>query len=104
MTTRPTYSRATTGLLLLGVALILCVAGMVYRGVQKNSVPHRQFLEIKAKAEQGDGKSQFSLAFCYFQGLGVEKDVAQGLEWYQSFTNHGINIAAAAARLSSRVE
>ena len=56
MTTRRTFSRATAGLLFLGVAVILCVAALVFRGIQKNSVPRRQFVEIKAKAEEGDAR------------------------------------------------
>ena len=89
MTTRRTFSRATAGLLFLGVAVILCVAALVFRGIQKNSVPRRQFVEIKAKAEEGDAQAQANLGDQYFFGEGTAKDRAEAVKWWRKAAEKG---------------
>lgn len=44
---------------------------------------------LRQKAESGDAKAQFDLAQAYWEGLGVPKDSAQGLEWLQKSANQG---------------
>jgi hypothetical protein len=44
---------------------------------------------IQQKAEAGDAKSQFDLAEAYWEGTGVAKDPAKGLEWLKKSASQG---------------
>jgi TPR repeat protein len=44
-------------------------------------------------AEKGDGWSQNKLAFCYANGIGVEKDYKKALEWYRKAAEQGVGSA-----------
>src|SRR5436190_1293739 len=66
----------------LAVAL-LCAAGLVFpcAYAQQSEAPHKQFLEIKAKAEKGDAGAQADLGDMYHQGSGVLQDDVEAARW-----------------------
>lgn len=54
----------------------------------------KEFLEIKAKAEQGNAKAQASLGGYYYTGImgasiGVVKDQAEAVKWYRKAAEQG---------------
>ena len=55
------------------IAVLLCAVSLVLPcgHAQQSEALRRQFLEFKAKAEQGDAQSQSNLGLCYAQGRGV---------------------------------
>ncbi len=50
---------------------------------------NNEFLTVKAKAEKGDATAQFNLGLMYMNDLGVEKDYAEAVKWYNkaAFSN-----------------
>ena len=44
---------------------------------------------LQADALKGDANAQHNLGYMYVQGLGVERDVAQALEWYRKSAEQG---------------
>lgn len=44
---------------------------------------------LQAKAEQGDAKAQIELSELYFNGKGVEKDLAAGAKWLRMAADQG---------------
>lgn len=49
----------------------------------------RTFGKSKQKAEQGDPAAQFEVGSMYFLGRGVERDVPQGVAWWQKAATAG---------------
>ena len=49
----------------------------------------KQFLEYKAKAEQGDPVAQFELGNCYGNGRGVKMDFVEAVKWYRKAADQG---------------
>ena len=41
------------------------------------------------KAQSGDAEAQYSLAECYYNGLGVSKDYAEAVMWYRKAAEQG---------------
>ena len=56
---------------------------------QQSEVLRKQFLEDKAKAEQGDAKAQADLGARYAEGIGVEKDYADAVKWFRKAAEQG---------------
>ena len=46
--------------------------------------------ELKPLAEQGDAKAQYSLAFLYDTGLGVDRDYEEAAKWYLKSAEQGV--------------
>ena len=89
MNTRRTFSPATAAWLLIGVAVILCAAGLVFRHVHQSNARHQQFLEIKTKAEQGDVQAQSDLGDQFFYGEGTAKDRVEAVKWWRQAAEQG---------------
>ena len=68
----------------LRIALI-CLASLVLpcAHAQQSEALRKQFLEYKAKAEQGDATAQHNLGVCYVTGQGVKQDYAEAVKWYR---------------------
>ena len=45
--------------------------------------PIKYSTELKEKAEEGDSEAQVNLGWCYFDGLGIDKDYKKAASWYQ---------------------
>lgn len=48
---------------------------------------------LRARAEQGDGISQFNLGIMYYQGQGVVQDYAEAARWYRKAAELGVTKA-----------
>ena len=51
--------------------------------------PQEKFETYKAKAAQGDRFAQYELGFCYDEGIGVNQDLAQAVNWYRKAADQG---------------
>jgi TPR repeat protein len=69
--------------LFLGVACFLFQAG----AAEPTAAEQKQFLETKAKAEQGDAKAQFELGNIYGNGKGMDRSEAG--KWYLKAAEQG---------------
>ena len=49
--------------------------------------------EYRVAAEKGDAESQLNLGVCYFNGNGVEKDLAEAVKWYRKAAEQGLKEA-----------
>ena len=58
------------------IAILLCAASLVFpcARAQQTEALSKQFLNYKAKAEQGDARSRFNQGLSYAFGEGVGKD------------------------------
>ncbi len=45
--------------------------------------------EYRKGARDGDAKAQNALAYCYFAGEGVKKDLEQALKWFRAAAEQG---------------
>ncbi|NBQ65468.1 MAG: sel1 repeat family protein [Verrucomicrobia bacterium] len=45
--------------------------------------PIKYSTELKEKAEEGDSEAQVNLGWCYFDGLGIDKDYKKAASWFQ---------------------
>jgi len=45
--------------------------------------------ELKGKAADGDADAQYQLGDCYFFGLGVKRDMVEGVSWYRKAAQAG---------------
>ena len=54
---------------------------------------NQNVLYQNTKAEQGDADAQVSLALCYANGTGIEKDEQKAVEWYQKASDQGNAVA-----------
>lgn len=45
--------------------------------------------DLERRAQAGDAKAQFDLAEAYFEGNGIPKDLAKGLEWLRKSASQG---------------
>ena len=58
--------------------------------------PEEAIVYLRRAAEKGNAGAQYCLGrFCYFDGAGVEKDEAKGLEWIRKSAAQGFNEAQA---------
>ena len=66
-------------------SLALGSQGMSYVGGREGMSQeyHRKFSEYKQAAQAGKADAQYSLAVAYEYGMGVSKDEAVALQWYQ---------------------
>ena len=44
---------------------------------------------LEKKATAGDPDAQADLGMCYFEGLGVAKDIKQAVKWYEKSAKQG---------------
>jgi TPR repeat protein len=70
--------------------LCLCVLTPLRALAQETEALRKQFLEVRAKAEQGDVESQLTLANFFSRGRGVQTNLAEAVKWYRaaSSQNH----------------
>jgi hypothetical protein len=59
----------------------------------KNKDYKTAFAEFKKDAEKGDAKAQYNLAVMYRDGLGVQKNRAETMKWYQKAADQGHSLA-----------
>ena len=66
------------------ITLWLSVAGMLLQGLAAEPTPaeRKEFVETKAKAEQGNAFAQYNLGLMYEYGSGVVKDEVEAYKWY----------------------
>ena len=57
------------------------------------------FQYYRAAAEQGNAKAQLALAFCYFEGEGVEQDLDAAILWAERASEQGFEAAAKLLKL-----
>jgi hypothetical protein len=67
------------------ILLIVTCAAMSIPGIGQNP----DIAAVRRKAESGDAKAQFDLAQAYWEGTGVPKDSAKGLDWLQKSATQG---------------
>ena len=65
------------------IAALLCAASLVLpcAHAQQTVALRKLFLEYKARAEKGDAEAQKDLSGLYFNGEGVEQNLAEALKW-----------------------
>lgn len=56
---------------------------------QAEENPNQYSAALQEKAESGDADAQFQLGDCYFFGLGVKKDMVEGVSWYRKAAEAG---------------
>ena len=69
--------------ILMGALLCTASFALPCAPAQQSEALRRQFLEYKAKGEQGDAKAQFNLGVCYENGNGVPQDYAEAVKWFR---------------------
>lgn len=57
-------------------------------GIMADSMNESVKWYIKA-ADQGHRAAQYELGYCYFNGIGIDKDIDKGLEWIKKAANQG---------------
>jgi len=60
--------------------------------------PEEKFAEVKQKAESGSSKDQLGLGRMYYNGVGVTKDDAKAVEWWQKAAAQGNEAAQEALK------
>jgi len=72
-------------------AALVLAAGLLCPCVeaQQYDAQRKEFVERKAKAEQGDARAQFQLGLHYYLGRGVEKDFEEAVKWYRKAAEQG---------------
>lgn len=58
--------------------------------------PEKGFLYAKKGADLGDHECIMDLAWCYYKGIGTEKDAEKAREWYEKAWNQGDAMAGSA--------
>jgi TPR repeat protein len=53
----------------------------------------KQYKKNKKAAKKGNVEAQFNLGLMYYNGLGVDKDYAKAVEWYQKAADQGLAVA-----------
>ena len=73
------------------LAALLLVAGSFCpcAYAQQSEMLRKQFLNDKAKAEQGSADAQNNLGGFYYKGLGVEKNYAEAVKWFRKSAEQG---------------
>ena len=73
------------------LAALLLAAGLLCpcAHAQQDEAARSRFLAREAKAKQGDAGAQFTLAVCYYQGDGVEKDFVEAVKWFRKAAAQG---------------
>jgi hypothetical protein len=66
------------------IALAVCLSAGMSALAQTGDIA-----STRQKADAGDAKAQFDLAEAYFEGTGVPKDQAKGLEWLKKSATQG---------------
>jgi TPR repeat protein len=70
---------------------LLCVGSLIlpFAHAQQTDVARKQFLDYRAKAEQGDAAAQYNVGICYKRGLGVAADQVEAVKWFLQAAEHG---------------
>lgn len=55
-----------------------------------SSPTNQQIQLLLLRAKTNDADAEFELGKCYHEGLGVKKDSAESLRWYEKAAEHGI--------------
>lgn len=74
-------TRSYTEILLSGIMFILLIF--------PSEISAQTAEKYRNKAEQGEAWAQHNLAMCYYNGLGVKKDVAEAAKWYRRAAEQG---------------
>jgi len=75
------------------IILFLLVGMFAMSGWAEEAKPEPYSAELVKKAEAGDGKAQFDLGVCYFEGEGVVKDEQEAVKWYKKAAEQGFAVA-----------
>ena len=78
------------------IASMSCWVGLAPTGRSQDTDARKEFLEYKAKAENGDPSAQSSLGYCYAKGEGVEKNPVEAVKWYRKAADQNDTFAQAA--------
>jgi Sel1 repeat len=80
----------------LGICLAICAAGLIV-GVCVQKIEQRRLMQaanaMRDRAEQGDAKAQFNLAYMYFYGTGVPKSYTESARWCRKAAEQGDALA-----------
>jgi len=71
----------------LFLLLVLC-AGFQFQE-QQLGAEQESFEALKAKAENGDAKTQYNLGLCYANGQGATQDYAEAVKWFHKAADQG---------------
>ena len=72
----------------LPLVLIFCSCASLM-GTDKDKPIAKSMSALKALAEKGDAKAQFTLGGLYYKGQGVGKDFREALKWYHKSAAQG---------------
>jgi hypothetical protein len=82
------HSVTQTGIAAAGLRLVQTI--MVYVvAVASVAAQTPNIAALQRSAEAGDAKAQFDLADAYFEGNGIPKDLAKGIDWLQKSAAQG---------------
>jgi len=80
----------------IGICLVICAAGLIV-GICVQRVRQRGLIQavdvMRARAETGDPKAQFNLAYMYFYGKGVPQSYAESARWCRKAAGQGDALA-----------
>lgn len=67
------------------IATLLCAYMSFSTAIlgQQTDAQRQRFVDLKAKADQGNSRVQYDLGQCYEYGNGVAKDAAEAVKWYR---------------------
>ena len=73
------------------LAALLLAAGLLCpcAEAQQDDAARKQFLEYKAKAEQGNLDAQYIIGLSWINGEGVEKDFVEAVKWFRKAAEQG---------------
>jgi S1-C subfamily serine protease len=63
--------------------LLLLLYAVIQLHAQNTDLDRKIFEQMKIKAEKGDAGCQSAIGWNYFNGVGVERDQAEGIKWYR---------------------
>ena len=56
---------------------------------ENKTISQEELEQLKRDAEQGDADSQYHLAVCYIEGIGVTQDYEQAIYWWKKVAEQG---------------
>lgn len=73
-------------------AIVICIVLRLWP-IYTAKIEVRRFAEVasayRARAEQGDPKSQYALGLSYARGEGVSQDYSEAVRWYRKAAEQG---------------
>ncbi len=68
---------------------IFIAMGSIFSACKGGNEDARNFKHTYKAAFKGDAESQYNTAMCYYNGVGIEKDVMKGTEWIMESAKNG---------------